>query len=296
MSLRINPNYYSDLITSLSSLRGQESRSLQQLATGMRINSISDEPAAVADLVINRSQSSQNDQYVKNIQNLRGSFQISDSTLNSVVTLLSRAGSLGTEGANGTLTDANRQAIAVEVRGIQQQLVGLGNTTYQGKYLFGGTEVTQPPFVLDQNTGVVTYQGNNNSNSIQVGEGDFVPSGISGAQLFTPTGADVFQAVNSLATALETNGDVATATTDVHKAFDKFTAQRSFFGNSMNRLNTTEQFLSSESIRLKSNLNDIAGADLSKVASDLSQIEVAKNATLQATAKISQLSLFDYLK
>jgi len=296
MGIRVNPDFYNDLVVSLGHLRQQEDRDLKQLASGSRLNQISDDPAAVADLVIMRSQSSETDQFLKNVLIVRGSLQLADSALSSAVSVLNRAMALGTEGSNGTLTASNRQAIATEVRGIVQQMVSLANTAYQGNYLFAGTAVTTAPFAVDPLTGAVTYQGNAASNSVQIGQGQFTPTGLPGSQLFAQPGADVFQALNDLAQALQSNGDVVGATVAVQGAFKQVNQQRSFYGSAMSRLDAAQQFLSSEQIRQASDISSLSSADIAKVASDLSQVEIVKNTALAAAARATQLHLLDYLK
>ena len=296
MAVRINPDFFGDVVWSLSELRQSEDRDFMQLASGRKLNSISDDPAAVADLVVMRSQVSEAEQFIKNVSSVRGSLQIADSTLNSVVAALNRAMSLAIQGANGTLSAANRQALAVEVRGIQQQLLSLANTSYQGNYVFAGTAVTTHPFVMDPASSSVAYQGNAGTNTVQIGEGQYTPAGLPGSQIFNQTGSDVFAAVNDLAVALESGGDVAGAATGVQNAFQQVNKQRAFYGSSLARLNSAEQFLNAEQLQLTTSLNDLEAADMAAVISDLNRVEIAKNAALAAASKASQLSLLDYLK
>jgi flagellin-like protein len=98
--------------------------------------------------------------------------QTADATLSSVVTTLQRAISLGIQGANDTLSDANRLSIAQDVTGIQQQLLGLANLSFQGRFVFAGTNSKTPPFVVDatQASGV-RYDENAVVNAVEVGEG-----------------------------------------------------------------------------------------------------------------------------
>jgi flagellar hook-associated protein 3 FlgL len=64
-----------------------------------------------------------------------------------MVTSLNSAATLGISGANGTVSIANKQAIAAQVQGVLTNVISLANTSYQGIYLFGGTASSTPPFV-----------------------------------------------------------------------------------------------------------------------------------------------------
>src|SRR5258706_16346066 len=115
MTLRINPNPAPDLLAAIAQNRQAQNTALQQISTGRQVNQLSDNPAASAEVTLNHVLGSQDDQYLQNISSLTAQSNTIDSTLSSVVQALTQAISLGTEGANGTLSDANRQAIAQQV-------------------------------------------------------------------------------------------------------------------------------------------------------------------------------------
>jgi flagellar hook-associated protein 3 FlgL len=297
MSFRVNPNPMSDLLLGLMQNRKLEDDALNQLSSGKRINSLSDDPAAVAALVTNHAQSGAVDQYLKNLSSVQSSMQLADSTLSSVITALTRAITLGTEGATDTMSPDNRQATAEEVRGILSQILNLANTSNQGTYLFAGTAVTTAPFVLDATSpSGVRYVGNTGVNNVEVGEGETLPINLPGSQIFSAAGADVFQALKDLADALQSGTNIDAANGEVQKAFQQVNTQRAFYGNSLSRLATSQMFLNQQSLQLKTAETSLIGADMTQAATNLTQAESALNATLAAGGKISQLSLLDYLR
>ena len=297
MQLRVNPDLYQTVVQGIAQLRQNENNDLAQMSSGKRLNNLSDDPAAVAQLILNDGQSSNVDQYIANVSTVQNSMQMADSTLNSVVNALSQAISLGVQGANGTLNAANRQSIATQVSGIESQVMALANTTYQGKYLFAGTAVTTQPFTLDSSSpSGVTYNGNGSVNSVQVGDGEFVPTNLSGSQVFTPSGSDVFAALQGLVTALQNGGDVESATSQLQQVFSRFNTQRSFYGSTLSRLQSTSDYLSQEKLSLSTAQNTIEAADMTSVISDYTQTETALEASYQAAGRISQMSLLSYLK
>jgi hypothetical protein len=138
MPIRLNPDLLPDLLTAIQNSQQDINTATQQLSSGRSVNQLSDNPAAVATLVGNHNQAAQDDQFLQNTGTLQTRLQVSDSALSNVVAVLTRAVSIGTEGANGTLSAADRQAVAGEVQGLSSQLLSLANTTYQGTYLFSG--------------------------------------------------------------------------------------------------------------------------------------------------------------
>jgi flagellin-like hook-associated protein FlgL len=69
-----------------------------------------------------------------------------------------------------------------------------------------------------------------------------------------------------------------------------------FYGNAMNQLQSQQNYLKSEKVNLSTAASTISGADMAATASKLVQAELALNSELAAMSKISQTSLFDYLK
>jgi len=293
---RINPYPMPDLLAALEQLQQQQNRSTLELATGSTINKPSDDPAGAALLVQIFDQSSQVDSFQKSMSSISGQLQTADSTLNSVTTALQRAISLGVEGANGTLSDSDRADIRTELTGIQAQLVSLANTSYQGQFIFAGTAQVQP-FVTDsQAPSGVRYAGNSGVNTVAIGNNYQLQVNLPGSQVFNGPGADVFQSINDLITSLQTNSGIGGAVTEVGSAFNYVTDQRVFYGNAVNQIAAQQAFLSTEKLNLSSQENTVQGADLAAVATRLASNQTAQSAALAAIGRISQTSLFDYLK
>ncbi|MGB2643734.1 MAG: flagellar hook-associated protein FlgL [Candidatus Acidiferrum sp.] len=296
MSIRLNPNPLPDLLASIQQSEQNMNNATLQLSSGQAVNELSDDPAAAASVVLNHNQSSQDDQYLQNINTIQPRLQVADSSLNDVVTALTRALSLGTEGATGTLNDGDRQAIAVEVQGIQSQLVGLANTTYQGAYLFSGTAVGTQPFTADPTTGAVTYNGNTGVSSVQISTGNSIQTNLPGSQLFQNSSGSVFGALQDLNTALQNNTNIGTAVTEVQSALTAVSTQRVFYGNALNQITTSEDYLNQDKLDLSTQENSLIGADLATASSNFSQAQTANQATLNAASRILSLpNLLDYL-
>jgi flagellar hook-associated protein 3 len=124
----------------------------QQLSTGLRVNQLSDDPAASANMVRSLAYSANVDQYTSNVSSVLPKMQTADSAISSVVTSLNSAVTLGTEGANGTESSANRLTIASQVQSLLSSVIAQANTSFQGVYVFGGSESTTPPFVAASTT------------------------------------------------------------------------------------------------------------------------------------------------
>jgi len=298
MSLRINPDPAPDLLTAIMLNRQAQNTALEQISTGRRVNQLADNPAASAEVTLNHVQTGQDSQYLQNISSLTAQGNTIDSALSSVVTALTQAISLGVEGANGTLSAADRQAIAQEVTGIRDQVLSLANQTYQGSYVFSGTATATQPFVLDatQPNGV-KYNGNTNVNSIAIAQGRSIPVNVPGSQIFTNSAGDVLGALNGMITALQSNTGLPAASANLSQAFSQFTSQRVFYGNTLQQLQSTQTYLNTDKTQLAQQENNLVGADLAASITNLQQATVATNAILSATGQIlNTMNLLNFLK
>ena len=176
--------------------------------------------------------------------------QTADSALSSGVTALQHAISLGVEGANGTMSQQDLAALANQVQSISQQMLGIANLSYNGKYILAGTADSQPPYVSA--AGGITYQGNDGVNQVEVEAGQTIAVNQQGSQLFSAAGASVFQALSDLATALRssssTSTDIGNATNEVRAAYDQMNSARGFYGATLNQLTSSQDFLNSEKL------------------------------------------------
>ncbi len=295
-AIRVNPNPTADLLAALAQNQQQQQIALLQLASGSKINAPSDNPAGAAVLTPIHDRSSQADSFQRSMSSITGQFQTADSTLNSAVLALQRAITLGVQGATGTLSDSDRAAVAAELKGLRDQLISLGNVTYQGQFIFAGTSQTQP-FVADSSVSSgVRYDGNAGVNKVTVGNGFALQVNQPGSDVFNAPAANVFQSINDLINALGANSGIDTAVVGVRKAFDFVTSQRVFYGNALNQIDSQQTFLNTEKLNLSQQENTIGGTDLAASASQLVNAQTARNAELAAMGRSPQTSLFDFLK
>jgi len=291
-------NLTQNVLAAIWQAQDNEQTALEQLSSGKRVNRPSDDPAAAAEDVLNLSQQAQVDQYTQSTNSLNGLFQTADSALGSAINALNQAVSLGTQGANGTLSTANRQALAASIQGALDQVVQLANTSYQGSYIFGGTAVTSAPFSVV--AGVVTYttaNGNAGINQATIADGLSIQTNVPGSQLFMQPGSNVIGSLEQLIAAVQSGDSTATsnATTDVSSALNYLSTQRVFYGNAMNQVSDEQTTLSQESTNLKSQENTLVGVDMAQAATQLTQAQTDDQAVLAAAAKVLPMTLLNYL-
>jgi len=150
--MRTDPTYITSLTQSLNNMAGTANSLANQLSSGLRINSLADDPSAAATSIRFGSEIARADTFVQTASNQASMLQTTDSTLGEVVAQLTVAISLAVQAANGTNNSSNMQALRTQAVGIRDQVLSLANASYQGTFLFAGSQGRTQPFSLDTTT------------------------------------------------------------------------------------------------------------------------------------------------
>jgi len=295
--MRIDPNLVPTILADLQQSQVSLDTALQEVSTGKSVNVPSDNPASAADMVQNTIETGDVDQYTQNISSALATVQSASSALSNVVSSLTQAVSLGTEGANGTNSSGNLQTLATQVKGILSTVVSAANTSVGGAYLFGGTS-TAIPYTADSSSPTgYTYNGNNDTNSVAIGDNLNIQINVPGSQVFSNASNNVLGSLSSLVTALQSgnSSDIETATSAVDSALNAVGQQQAVYGNAETQLNSQETFLQQDTVTLSTQENNLIGVNEATAAANLSQDETDTNAALAAAAKVLPNSLLNYL-
>jgi flagellar hook-associated protein 3 FlgL len=296
--MRIDPNMVPNLLAELQQSQVQLNTALQQVSTGLSVNEPSDNPTAAAAMVQNTIATGDLDQYTQNVGTSLSTVQSANSVLSSVVTSLTSAVAAGTEGANGTNNASDLQDLANQVQGILNSVVSAANTSISGAYLFGGTSTAKPYTADAASPTGYTYNGNNDSNSVAIGDNTSVQINLPGSQIFSAAGNNVIGSLSSLVTALKAgnSANIETATAAVDSALNYVGQQQVFYGNAETQLNSQETFLQQDKVTLTTQASTLIGVNESTAATELSEAETDNSAALAAVAKVLPNSLLNYLE
>ncbi len=171
----------------LATTQGQLLEIQNQLSTGLRVNSVSDDPQASAMIQQLQKLLERRAGYADNIRNATSQLNQVDSSLGDLKTLLDQAKTVASANVGSDVTPEARQNAATVLDSIYRQVLTISNTQRDGVYLFGGDRSTSPPFV--EEGGGVKFVG-----STQVLSNTF-DDGVT--QAFQIGGADVFGALST---------------------------------------------------------------------------------------------------
>lgn len=176
----------------------------QQIASGRRVVNPSDDPQAASRAVGVDQAKAVTEQYSDARVSARNSLSQTESILNSVSDAVTSAKTLLIQASSDTLSDVDREAIASELKGVYETMLGQANATDgNGRYLFGGYKDNAPPFVKSAD-GSVQYQGDSNVREQRVDASRLMPVNDNGETIFksVPSGAGY------VAEAKKENGDL----------------------------------------------------------------------------------------
>ncbi|MCK9284398.1 MAG: flagellar hook-associated protein FlgL [Rhodocyclaceae bacterium] len=159
-------------------------RTQQQISSGRRILTPSDDPVAAAQSLQVGQAQAVNKQFQTAQGNAKDPLGIMDGQLSSVTDLLARVRELAVQGGNGALAGSDRKSIAAELRARYEELVSLANSTDgAGQYLFSGFQGSNKPFAGSVEAGVA-YGGDDGQRTLGISGSRQVPISESGNDVF----------------------------------------------------------------------------------------------------------------
>ncbi|MCY1218026.1 flagellar hook-associated protein 3 [compost metagenome] len=201
---------YQQGLASMNLQQGSLLHIQQQLGTGRRILTPSDDPvAATRALGVSQAQAV-NGQYTTSRSQTNIALAAEENALQSVTTVTQNIQTLLVQAGNGTMSDADRGSLATALEGLYNQLLGLANSDDgNGQYLFGGTRSGTAPFT--QSTGAGNYIGDTGQQLMQVDVARQMPAGDNGRDVFLSVtgGAGYVVKGNSANTGSATFGTVS---------------------------------------------------------------------------------------
>lgn len=298
--MQVDPNYVTKLASAIGASSAREQVLTNQLSSGLRVATLSDDPVAASSNVLLMSSMARIDAFTQSANRDQSLLQVSDSALGEVVNQVTSALTLAVSAGNSTMSAANLSAVGRQLADIRDNVLSLANTSYQGTYVFAGSQGKTQPFKLDTSTSPATasYAGDNATQSLETPDGQKVQVSVPGSGVFMASGADLMGALNRLAADVSggVTANVKADTDALTQALANVSQQRSTIGSAMSRLTVTTGYEATQKTMLQARQSDMLSADPAAVATQLKTAEVQHQALLGVESALSQTNLFSYLK
>ncbi|SHN41975.1 flagellin [Cryptosporangium aurantiacum] len=277
------------------------SRTEEQLTSGKLISKPSDSPTGTMTAMLLRSDMRTQTQYARNAADGVNWLNTIDSTLGGIHDGAQRVRDLTLQGVSAGTggSDTARAAIAAEVDQIRDAMIGLANTRYIDRPVFGGT--TESPSAYGgedpDNPGVVTFLGDTGAVTRTVAEGTKLRVDADGPTVFGTGDDQIFKVLYDISKNLKENPDQLSADLKrLDTAMSSIRTAQASVGARSNRIETMQQTANDRQLELQSQLTEVEDIDLPKTITDMTLQQTAYQAALGATAKVIQPSLMDFLR
>lgn len=303
--MRISTNtIYQSGISRISNLQSEQTKLMQQISTGKRISSPSDDPIGAARALEISHAKSINSNFTSTRQTAQLKLNTLESNLTSVTNMMVSIQSSLVSAGNATYSDLERGFIAADLKTTLDGLVGLANTKdSSGNYLYAGSQTDTKPFVANA-TGA-TYAGDTNKLLLQVDSSRQMAVNLTGDEVFQAGGNDVFTQLQDLVNLLNTpltaanqaafSAGIASGISNMQKSLDNVLTVRAGIGSKQNELDQLDISGSDLDLQYSKSLSDIQDLDYASALSDLSKNQTIMEAAQKSFVKTTSLSLFNFI-
>ncbi len=324
----------STYLLNLNELRSNQERAQQELTTGLKVTSPTDDPRLINEIKRLKSTIGRNEEYSKNLYNALTDTEVIEDTLANFADTLNQARNIMYDAANPTHGD-KLSTLGENIRLVLEDMVKIANSEYDGRYTFSGTLTTRSSI---QPTGVETNQlpfelvedpdavGDYNANGLSIRyKGNFearnvttssttnervntIPSDAFGTgatevfeQLIDAYNLVTYNADGSVRSQTDNLTDTETETlhgliSDVSGSMDTVNSEIGRLGGVVVRMSTLVEQVNFENTKLRELLSLREDADVVESAMDLKKSETALNAALQTGASVIPQSLLDFIR
>ena len=270
------------------------SQAQNEVASGTRVQHPGDDPVAAALSVGHAVDKARFTAVGLSAQRAADELNAADTALDGITTVANRVQVIATQFGNDSYGAVDRATAAVEVDGLFKEAVSLLNTTYGGRYIFGGYKDNAVPF---DPTGA--YLGDSNIRTVEVAPGLYQAASLDANAIVKGAGGgvDLLQTMTDLSKALQTNdGPAIRAGLDkLNTSINQLASGRTQAGMAQDAfqtaVTTAQTAASDETVKI----GKLLDADILDASTRLASAQYALNATLTAAAKTLSMSLADKL-
>lgn len=162
--MRVTDSQFTTMMTrAMMNSNVEINRVAEQIATGNKINSLSDDPSGSMKLLSLDKTISSAEQYSSNIANVQSKYSEYETYLMSVNELALDVHDLLLQANNATVGEESSGGIIAELESLRQQALDTLNKKSDGIYIFSGTDVYSEAIIVDDSTNPITYSFGGNA-------------------------------------------------------------------------------------------------------------------------------------
>jgi flagellar hook-associated protein 3 FlgL len=283
-----------NLLAYINSNRESMNETQNSIASGKELNSVSDDPVKFSMISRYKETQMRNEQYIENILDAMGWLDASNGVLEDLYDYTLTAKDIAYQAADDTINEDDRLLLVERLDKIIEDVVGLANSKYLGKYIFSGTKTLEESPFSEEGDEIV-YRGNSRSISRRIADNIDVDINISGSRLMD---TELFNNLTALRDGLATNDrEAISASIDtLESSAEKLMSINTNVGLLKNQLELAQNRLEISNTNLDSLISDLEDVDMAKAIAQYNAEEIAYEAALQAISNTLNISLLNFLE
>lgn len=264
-----------------------------KLSSGRSISRPSDSPTGTMAALRLRSDLDRLTQLDRNADDGKARLGTADNALTDGLSILREARDAVLQGANGSLSATDREALAAQVDGLRNSLLAVANTRYLQQPIFAGTAGATVAYDASG-----AYQGDAGAVTRTIAPGVKVTVNATGTDVFGPAGNDIFSVLSTISDDLRNNPSALTTTdlSQLDAGYLRIQNALASVGSRYHQIEIMQERNNANSLESQNQLSEVEGVDLPATMVDLQLQEVAYQSALGATAKALQPTLMDWLR
>ncbi len=299
--------FFDNASKQLGSIQTSLAKTQTQLSTGKQINRPSDAPDKSSLITRLQSEMTRQASYQDNLSAVNVRLQAEETALRNTSNVMYRFKELAVQAANDTLSTADRNTLSFEMIQLREQILSMANSQdSNGNYLFAGSRVAQQPFGEDAK-GRVVYQGDQSRMLVPVGDNRQMNLNIPGSDVFVrlvrdddkgnKIGVGFFQALSDMVDAVKYTDrpNIQRGIKELDRMQQGISDANAQLGTDMNVVDSQGGVLDEITLRLKTTLSDVQDLDYTEAITKMNKDQLALESAQSTFAKISKLSLFNYI-
>jgi flagellar hook-associated protein 3 FlgL len=266
---------------------------LQEQATSQRaFLSMSDDPAAATTALRLHGDQHRNEQYARNIGDGLAWLITADSAITAGTSLLGRVRTLTLQGANDGALDATaKEAIAVELESIRDEMLSTANTTVAGRSVFAGTSDTAA-FAADY-----SFSGIPGSEVVrQISDAGSIRVDSDGEAVFGAGANSVFALIDDIVADLRSGVNVGVRVGEIDQRRNAMLSAQGTVGARQAQIERAKEATLQDAVSLEARRAAVEDVDSVEVLVQLQAQELVYRTALAVTGRVLQPSLMDFLR
>ncbi len=316
-------NFLSDMRTNLNKMKTLQ----EQSTSGKQVRRPSDNPFKVSRIMQINSDIVANKQYNSNIKDTINWLDSADTSLGQAGEVLKRVRDLLVSTGNAGYSISERKAVRDEINEKIEEFSQIVNTSFDGKYIFGGTRGLSKPMTVVKENGnsklayglrdgselvdipanISEYNMIGSKLKVEVAQGVYIEYNVTAQEIteFKNDKGDLLDVrkvfgdiVNHLGSDKEEDRNklIMEDLQGISDIIDNVLKLRAGVGARQNRMDSAKERNTEENFNLIEMLSEVEDVDITENGIEATAMQAIYTASLQASARIMQPTLLDYLR